>query len=622
MQAAPYAHSYHQLHQAQQALATAADHELKRRYLSLLPSPQVIEICLNFDFHVPLYVKASIWPMDISGAITALQNSQQTPSTDASKNEEKKDEEPVMDSLSDPTDDTSSSHGFNEDKETSTPNQSTSSAEPASTSAAGPSTQPSAPNPIAAPVPVSAPTATAASTVLNPPATTPTPAPTPQHPLPTLTPTPQHPLPVPAPTPQHPLPTPAIAYPRYAYPAQPAYPHAPYYSAQHAWPPYMHYPPHPHATAYHTPPPPSVTGYQPPPPPPPPPPPAPPAVTLASQQAQAQESANIDDLPSYEDMIVEALSDGVEDPEGLAPKDLYTWVASHYPVQSNFRPSASQALQKAYRRGRFEKSSSGKYRLNPEWKGGTTTRRTTRRPQTLTTSTSAPSPQTRPPPFTKTPLIQRPGQSVFASKQPFAYSYQSGRQPQTGVASQTSSNAEVSSSNVQEESGELGDAYEAAQHILKAINFGALLKMDTDDDAVLSDQPSPSGPEAPSETAPVDGHHSSVGSKTVASKRPVAHAPGDDNDAEHSIRAELQAQLALLAAQLSEMAQEMSVSQAVPWEAPSDVPSIEVHAESQELPQELSQPVQTDEDPERTPEIIPLTGVEDSDDEEMDEVVC
>lgn len=36
---------------------------------------------------------------------------------------------------------------------------------------------------------------------------------------------------------------------------------------------------------------------------------------------------------------------------------------------SNFRPSASQALQKAYKRGRLEKVG-GKYRLNPNWEGG------------------------------------------------------------------------------------------------------------------------------------------------------------------------------------------------------------------------------------------------------------
>ena len=36
---------------------------------------------------------------------------------------------------------------------------------------------------------------------------------------------------------------------------------------------------------------------------------------------------------------------------------------------NNFRPSASQALQKAYKRGRLEKIG-GKYRLNPNWEGG------------------------------------------------------------------------------------------------------------------------------------------------------------------------------------------------------------------------------------------------------------
>ena len=58
------------------------------------------------------------------------------------------------------------------------------------------------------------------------------------------------------------------------------------------------------------------------------------------------------------------------DPEGAAPKNIFTWMSSRYPLQSNFRPSASQALQKAYKRGRFEKSSNGKYRLSPLWEGG------------------------------------------------------------------------------------------------------------------------------------------------------------------------------------------------------------------------------------------------------------
>ncbi|KAJ7027862.1 hypothetical protein C8F04DRAFT_1120897 [Mycena alexandri] len=75
------------------------------------------------------------------------------------------------------------------------------------------------------------------------------------------------------------------------------------------------------------------------------------------------------DLPSYEDMIVECLMT-VNDPEGMAPKEIFNWMAGRYPVQSNFRPSASQALQKALKRGRFYKSPNGRYFLNALWDGG------------------------------------------------------------------------------------------------------------------------------------------------------------------------------------------------------------------------------------------------------------
>ncbi|KZT43764.1 hypothetical protein SISSUDRAFT_1039652 [Sistotremastrum suecicum HHB10207 ss-3] len=87
-----------------------------------------------------------------------------------------------------------------------------------------------------------------------------------------------------------------------------------------------------------------------------------------------------DDMPSYEEMIVEALTE-MNDPEGIPPKVLFARMESRYPLQTNFRPSASQALQKAFKRGRLYKSSQGKYSLNPNWEGGTTSRRTTRRPQ-------------------------------------------------------------------------------------------------------------------------------------------------------------------------------------------------------------------------------------------------
>ncbi|KIJ54403.1 hypothetical protein M422DRAFT_775522 [Sphaerobolus stellatus SS14] len=84
-------------------------------------------------------------------------------------------------------------------------------------------------------------------------------------------------------------------------------------------------------------------------------------------------------MPSYEEMLVEAIMD-VGDVEGTAPKILFQWMAQHYPLQQNFRPSASQALHKALKRGRLEKVG-GKYRLNPSWGGGpTTSKRATRRP--------------------------------------------------------------------------------------------------------------------------------------------------------------------------------------------------------------------------------------------------
>ena len=68
-------------------------------------------------------------------------------------------------------------------------------------------------------------------------------------------------------------------------------------------------------------------------------------------------------------MLVQALTVH-NDPEGTAPKQLFQWMAATYPLQANFRPSASQALQKAFKRGRFEKNSEGRYRLNPRWEGG------------------------------------------------------------------------------------------------------------------------------------------------------------------------------------------------------------------------------------------------------------
>jgi len=55
---------------------------------------------------------------------------------------------------------------------------------------------------------------------------------------------------------------------------------------------------------------------------------------------------------------------------------------------TNFRPSASQALQKAFKRGRLQKVGTN-YRLNPDWSGGSTSKRTNRRPQKMDEDSSA-----------------------------------------------------------------------------------------------------------------------------------------------------------------------------------------------------------------------------------------
>lgn len=223
---------------------------------------------------------------------------------------------------------------------------------------------------------------------------------------------PTQPIPVPPMQPLQPHPQPKFPHQPYGFSPSTAYPYNPYYPA--------------HSTAY-----------------------AYPAYNNLTPLPPPPEGGNTDDLPSYEEMIVEALS-STTDPEGYAPKDLFTWMASRYPLQSNFRPSASQALQKAYRRGRFEKSSGGKYRLNPAWDGGNvryrlptssinlftndsayfiqTLRRSTRRPQTQNSISSGPPAPASP--FTKTPLVHHHHQQTPASFNaappplpPFGYPY-------------------------------------------------------------------------------------------------------------------------------------------------------------------------------------------------------
>ncbi|KAI6039307.1 hypothetical protein EDC04DRAFT_2686040 [Pisolithus marmoratus] len=349
--------------------------------------------------------------------------------------------------------------------------------------------------------------------------------------------------------PQPPAP---VHYPHQPY-YHPSYPHAPYYAPHATYPPYpppphMAYPPNlpaqpslfPSAALTYPPhSPPAQRQAQPQPPPPPLPPNA------------------VDDLPSYEEMIVEALLD-CADPEGCAPKDLFSWMAMHYPLQTNFRPSASQALQKAYKRGRLEKGSNGKYRLNESWEGGNTSRRTTRRPQTHTqvvmpgsqATSSAPSP------FTHAPLVTHgsqmrpppPGQPPGYTGYPYGYYYQGAPLPASAPVPATSQPSSLtqkqSAENLDQETGEGTDAWEAAQNILKAINFGQLLRMngDAEDNSGTISTERPPGPSA-----------ESFDSQSMSRVHAVGE-PGPQVELTGNQRAALQAQLALLAAQLVELA--------------------------------------------------------------------
>lgn len=104
-----------------------------------------------------------------------------------------------------------------------------------------------------------------------------------------------------------------------------------------------------------------------------------PAKPHAHDGGIAREHRITSTLPSYEDMIVEGLQ-AIGDVNGTPPRMLFHWMEDTYPLMKNFRPSASQALQKAFKRGRLHKVGS-LYRINPDWDGSNTGRKPTRRPQ-------------------------------------------------------------------------------------------------------------------------------------------------------------------------------------------------------------------------------------------------
>ncbi|KAG7088314.1 hypothetical protein E1B28_012324 [Marasmius oreades] len=506
MQLSPaYPFPFHQLQ------PQSSDYELKRRYLALLSPQQIIEICLIFDVHVPPYIKTTIWPVDLNAAIGSMQrreSSQQETngSTSQPPNDEKKDPLPIMDSLLGPLDEKNGA----ERTQRSTP--------------VNPKPpQPEPPAPEKSPPPPRPANYTPSETA----PTTPPPYPSPVLPAPT-TPAPSLPAaPQPQPAASAPPRPPQSGYNHqpYGFAGQSPYQFASYYPQQWGAYPHIRYPfssgvsfPAPHLQGF----PPSVAS----------------PVTKApvvSLPPVPVADANADDLPSYEDMIVEILSGLGEESEGLAPKDLWTWMASRYPVQSNFRPSAGQALQKAFKKGRFEKSESGRYRLNPDWKTEGAPRKGTRRPQVQSGRGTS---QGRPPPFTNTPLLRgSPAPSTFTNtsstndrpQQMFGYSnYTPPSAARTGPPA-SGPQSSASGPALEEGTGDVGDVFEAAQHILKAINFGGLLEVNDETETT------------------------SVANTDVAVDTSSSLQGGDRDE---NVRGELQAQLALLVVQLGEILQE------------------------------------------------------------------
>ncbi|KAJ2963430.1 hypothetical protein NQZ79_g1550 [Umbelopsis isabellina] len=87
---------------------------------------------------------------------------------------------------------------------------------------------------------------------------------------------------------------------------------------------------------------------------------------------------NLDDVPSYEDMIEKALI-AIGDPRGSSPRSIWEWMGRNYPLAEAFPRSASQSLQKAVKKGRFFKEGSC-YKINPNYIPEPKSRRGARKP--------------------------------------------------------------------------------------------------------------------------------------------------------------------------------------------------------------------------------------------------
>lgn len=265
-----------------------------------------------FEAHVPLHVQASVWPIDLKAAIAAM-HQKLLPPPPASNANVSREPTPSEKRHGDEPPPMASLRDTSQPVPPDKPPETTSAAPERKNATPGPST-----NPIQ----------TVSTTV----------------------------------PPNQPVSISQPAYPHqpYGVTQQATYPHAPYYTASGSSYSYPHttsgYTPYSSNGSFsHTGPPPNPF----------------PNTTPISHHGSEVSPA---DLPSYEEIIAEALAE-CADPEGSVPKNIFTWMSSRYPLQSNFRPSASQALQKAYKRGRFEKSNTGKYRLSPMWEGGSVSTR-------------------------------------------------------------------------------------------------------------------------------------------------------------------------------------------------------------------------------------------------------
>lgn len=209
-----------------------------------------------------------------------------------------------------------------------------------------------------------------------------------------------------------------------------------------------------------------------------------------------------------------------------------------------------------------------------------TSRRTTRRPQTQSHAASGATNRAPVPPFTHAPLVHHRNSSHSSSQPPYPphpYGYPGypayGSQlliADTSSAPATASHPEAKSGPTACSTTESAAAYEAAQSILKAINFGSLLKLSPEENEKRTEEAEPQPPQSvgdgiehllshvqavlagrTSEESNTNTLSAPAGESIFSPPLPIPPHGSGSTDA----RAELQAQLALLSAQLVELAQ-------------------------------------------------------------------